>query len=199
VNFTGGVVFMDTLEHLVSIYNRNMAGYEEWKLSDFRNKSKPLEELIKDAVYGLLPTCKQDSHQSQISRDVIKEMQKKLLDPAVIEEIKNCKRFIEIFNLVFCLKIPGFSSLCVYDTALRIGAIFGLYPDGCIFLHAGALEGARNLLGRTKLETLTQYYENDTKYPYIPKACLPKELQILDAHHLENFFCRLKERLLQKS
>jgi hypothetical protein len=189
---------MDTLEHLVSIYNRNMAGYEEWKLSDFRNKSKPLEELIKDAVYGLLPTCKQDSHQSQISRDIIKEMQTRLLAPAVIEELKDCKSFIEIFNLVFRLKISGFSSLCVYNTALRIGAIFGLYPNEYIFLHAGALEGARNLLGRTKLDTITQYYENDPKYPYISKTCLPKELQVLDAHHLENLFCRLKERLLQK-
>lgn len=52
---------MKTLVELVNNYNKNFAGYEIWKLSDFRNRRKTLDELIKDAVWGILPDLKRDS------------------------------------------------------------------------------------------------------------------------------------------
>ena len=106
-----------------------MAGHEDWKLSDFRKKSKPLEELIKDAVYGRLPDTLQDSHQTQIARKVLEEMERRLLDKAIIDKMKKCKDFIELFTIVYDKSIPGFGSLCVYDTSLRLGAIFNIYPE----------------------------------------------------------------------
>jgi hypothetical protein len=187
---------MDTLQHLVSLYNKNMAREENLKLSDFRNRTKPLKEMIKDAVYGQLPNCNQDSHQSQIERDVLEEMKKRLLDPAVIEELKKCKHFDDIFCLIYCLRIPGFGSLCVYDTSLRLGAFFKLYPD-VIYLHRGALTGAKNLLGKEMLAEKMHYFANDKKFPYIFKSSLPDEIQGLEAHHIENFLCRFKERILK--
>nr|WP_263326068.1 hypothetical protein [Neobacillus sp. Marseille-Q6967] len=187
---------METLEYLVYLYNRNMAGPEDNKLSDFRKKSKPLEELIKDAVYGRLPNCNQDSHQSQIDRDVLDEMERRMLDKAIMEELKKSKHFNDIFTLVYCLKVPGFASLCVYDTSLRLGAVLGLFPDA-VFLHRGALHGAKNLLGKDRLKELTKYFADDHAYPYLLKSDLPEEIQTLEAHHIENFFCRFKSRLKQ--
>jgi hypothetical protein len=187
---------MDTLEHLVNLYIKNMAREENLKLSDFRNRTKPLIEMIKDAVYGQLPNCNQDSHQNQIDRDVLEEMEKRLLDPDVIEELNKCKHFDDIFSIVYRLRISGFGSLCVYDTSLRLGAFFNNYPD-VIYLHRGALTGAINLLGKGKLAQKTHYFANDKKFPFIFKSSLPDELQALEAHHIENFLCRFKERILK--
>lgn len=185
---------LETLDHLVYLYNRNMVGHENWKLSDFRKKSKSLEELIKDAVYGRLPNLKQDSHQTQIDRDILDEMEKRLLDKAIVDKMKKCKDFLELFSIVYDKSTTGFGSLCVYDTSIRLGAVLNIYPE-VVFLHCGALEGARNLFGNNKLDTLIINFNEDPKYPCILKDDLPVELQSLEAHHIENFFCRFKERL----
>ena len=72
--------------------------------------------------------------------------------------------------------------------------IFNIYPK-VIFLHRGALVGAKNLLGINTLNAITIYYNEDSRYPYILKEDLSEELHTLEAHHLENFFCRFKDRL----
>ena len=171
-----------------------MAGHEDWKLSDFRKKSKPLEELIKDAVYGRLPDTLQDSHQTQIARKVLEEMERRLLDKAIIDKMKKCKDFIELFTIVYDKSIPGFGSLCVYDTSLRLGAIFNIYPE-VVFLHRGVLVGVKNLLGINTLNTIIINFNEDSRFPYILIEDLPEVLQSLEAHHIENFFCRFKDRL----
>jgi hypothetical protein len=184
---------MTELGALVEKYKKNFAGYEEWKLSDFRNNSKPIEELIRYAVFGILPDLKRDSHQFQISKSVLEEMVRKLQERLIIEELKKCKRFDDIFTVIYELKILNFSSLCVYDTALRIGAMFNLYPE-VIYLHRGALNGAVSLLGKNKLRLHQQFYLNDEKYPYLLKEAFPNELNNLEPHHIENFLCRYKDR-----
>jgi hypothetical protein len=123
-------------------------------------------------------------------------MERRMLDKAIMEELKKGKHFDDIFTLVYCLKVPGFASLCVYDTSLRLGAVFGLYPDA-VFLHRGALHGEKNLFGKERLKELTKYFADDRAYPYLLKSDLPEELQTLEAHQIENFFCRFKSRLEQ--
>lgn len=184
---------MKTLFELVNNYNKNFSGYENWKLSDFRNQRKTLEELIRDAVWGILPDLKRDSHQCQIPSAVLEEMERKLLEPLIIEEFKRCKRFDDIFTIVYELKIPYFSSLCVYDTALRIGAIFDLYPD-VIYLHQGAFDGAIKLIGKSELNKRKKCYLNDEKYPYLKIDDFPREVQSLEPHHVENFLCLNKDK-----
>ncbi|MFP3375418.1 hypothetical protein SB767_02945 [Bacillus sp. SIMBA_069] len=186
---------MKALADLIDIYNKNYARHEEWKLSDFKNRTKSMEELIKDAVWGYLPNLKRDSHQCQISKAVLEEMTKRLLDPLIMEEIKRATCFDDIFIIVYELRIPNFSSLCVYDTALRIGTMFNLYPK-VIYLHRGVLDGIINLIGKMELKKHIKFFLRDEKYPYVTKDCLPMELQILEPHHIENFLCRNKEKIL---
>jgi hypothetical protein len=47
--------------------------------------------------------------------------------------------------------VPGIGELYVYDTALRIGAKLGVFPEK-VYLHAGARIGVRNL-GRDARKT----------------------------------------------
>lgn len=101
---------------------------------------------------------------------------------------------IELFTIVYDESISGLGSLCVYDTSLRFGAIFNIYPE-VFFLHRGALVGAKNLLGLNTLNTIIIYYNEDSRFPYILKEDLPEVLHSLNAYHLENFFCRFKNRL----
>lgn len=90
-----------TLSELVTLYKKNYAGYEEWKLSDFIKRTKSLEELIRDAVWGYFPDLKRDSHQSQMPKNVLKEMVTRLLEPKIIKELNKCKSFDDIFFSCF--------------------------------------------------------------------------------------------------
>jgi hypothetical protein len=65
---------MNFLGNLVHNYKRNYANIELWKLSDFRNQSKSLDELLKDAVWGYLPDRIRDRHQRRIDKEVLEEM-----------------------------------------------------------------------------------------------------------------------------
>ncbi len=184
---------MEQLQELVTIYKRNYEKHEEWKLSDFRNHSKPLEDLIRDAVWGKEPQLNRDSHQYRIPKKTLEEMKEELLQPEIIKELLKCKTFDEIFTMIYVLKAPYFGSLSVYDTSLRLGAIMQLYPD-VIYLHRGALDGARALLGKKVLYRHAKYFCNDKEYPYIKKEILPRELHCLEPYHIENFLCINKRK-----
>lgn len=181
------------LSALVKQYEKNMASYEEWKLSDFRRKDKSIEEHIKDAVWGYLPDRKRDSHQVQLDKDVLEEVTKQLLDQAVINQLNQCKSFDEILVVIYCIKTKGFGALSVYDTALRLGAYYHLYPE-VVYLHRGAEIGAKRLLKLTSTDERIKYFCDDFNYPYLQKDHFPMELQNLTAHHIENFLCRMQKQ-----
>ena len=77
--------------------------------------------------------------------------------------------------------IAGVGPLMIYDTALRIGAYQGLYPEK-VYLHAGTREGSQNMGIKSKESVLE-------------KSCFPEEIQKLDPVHIENFLCIYKNEL----
>jgi hypothetical protein len=181
-----------SLTDLVEIYIRNCLPEEEWELNTFRSEKKDLEDLIESAVWGYLPNLKQNGHQHRIPRTVLNEMNNKLHDSAIVNELGKCKKFDDIFTIVYCLKVPNFNSLCVYDTAHRLGAKLNLYPT-VIYLHSGALEGAIKLLGTDMLSKVVKYYMKDNEFPYIKIEDLPQELSKLTPYQIVNFLCRKKD------
>lgn len=185
---------MKNLRELVEIYNRNHAKNEDWKLSDFKKGSKPLGELIEDAVWGKEPRLNRDKHQFRVPKKTLEEMARLLRDPAIIEEIKRCKSFDDIFVVVYESKIKNFGPLAVYDTTLRLGAIFGYYPR-VVYLHQGAYEGAVNLLGKEVVEIKSKYFCGNRAYPYITVEILPDPLNKMEPYHIENFLCIYKKVL----
>jgi hypothetical protein len=121
-------------------------------------------------------------------------MIKKLNDPLINAELKKCKHFDEIFTIVYELRIEGFGSLAVYDTALRLGAFFGYYPE-VIYLHQGALVGANELLGKEEVSNNSKYFCGNPDYSYITQGTLPHPLDKLESYHIENFLCINKNKL----
>jgi hypothetical protein len=188
------VTDMKSLTDLVNIYNKNVLGIEDWQLSDFKRRNKPIADMIEDAVYGYLPDRKRDSHQRRISKETLDKMVSILRERKYLEELEKSKTFDGIFTIVYVLSVPNFRELCVYDTALRLGAYLNLYPE-VVYLHRGTLEGAKYLLGDAKLKRMIKYFSNDKKFPYVAKEVFPEELQKLKPYHIENFLCHMKDRI----
>jgi hypothetical protein len=92
--------------------------------------------------------------------------------------------FDELFDLVEAIirPIPKIGELAVYDTALRIGARFGLEPDK-VYVHAGTRDGLKALgfSGRERIVEL-----ND----------LPRPIRRLSAREAEDLLCIYKSQLL---
>jgi hypothetical protein len=99
-----------------------------------------------------------------------------------INKIAACKNFDSLHNLIkSILNIPGAAEMFWYDTAFRIGINLKIYPEK-VYLHRGTRDGAKNLglqFGRYALEI----------------SELPKELQRLKPHQIEDFFCVFKDSL----
>src|SRR5689334_5588626 len=91
-------------------------------------------------------------------------------------ELKRCKNFDEILTLVKNSRVPGFGQLAIYDTALRIGHCTGKLPEK-VYLHAGTRVGARF------------YKIAHANEDYILPEELPKELQDMPPHDVEDFLC----------
>lgn len=77
--------------------------------------------------------------------------------------------------------IHGIGPLCVYDVALRIGALLG-FPPAEVYLHRGSLAGARAL-------------GLDVTARSLPLSAFPAELRRLHAWEIENFLCVYKDAL----
>lgn len=77
--------------------------------------------------------------------------------------------------------IPKIGELTVYDTALRVGARFGLEPSR-VYVHAGTRDGARAL----GFDGHRQYIEMDE---------LPASSRRLRAREAEDMLCIYKKRL----
>lgn len=164
------------------------------EVSDFRQCSKFLEELIEDAVWGRDPRLNRDKHQFRIPKKTLVEMVKILQRPEIVEEIKIFQNFDEIFTIVYESRTHNFGSLAVYDTALRLGAVFGYYPN-VVYLHQGALEGAIELPGKDLVDKNSKYFCGNPDYPYISKEIQPGPLNVLEPYHIENFLCIYKNKL----
>ena len=77
------------------------------------------------------------------------------------------------------------TDLLHYDITLRIGAVYGIFPEDLVYLHAGALDGAKalkqHLYSQLKVET------PNVKLSDIVNAV--PELQGFTAYDIEHFLC----------
>lgn len=76
--------------------------------------------------------------------------------------------------------IPFIGSLTIYDVAVRISARFSIEPEK-VYLNAGAKEGARVLLGVTKIDSVVDI------------SIFGETLSQLTSIHIENFLCIYKK------
>lgn len=144
---------------------------------DFYRESKNIDELIHKAVFAILPDGKRNPHQRRISEHIFKDVEKNILK--IKETFNNFKTFDEILSVIEENKVKGFGKLAVYDTALRIGMYFNIYPKA-VYMHAGTKGGARNLGLNVKRE-------------YIPKNEFPQSFMVLEPYEIECILCIYKD------
>lgn len=125
--------------------------------------NRPIEDIIRSCV------CNRHGHQYCISGAAVDEAVKRLVVSEVILSDLHRKPFIEHGKFVkgFCDfeelydfvrsvigEITGIGPLTIYDTAKRIGHLLqpAIYPKQYVYLAAGAMDGAKKLLGAKSLE-----------------------------------------------
>lgn len=145
--------------------------------------AQSINDAIKKAAESLVPrspekskqpNTKRHSHQRRLVRGVIDDAVTTLRD----KRFRRRMPFTQIFGIVTesIAAIPGAGPLYIYDVALRIGAYLKSYPDE-VYLHAGALKGAKRLFpGRRLNRTISQ-------------DSFPTEYGGLAPYEIENLLC----------
>lgn len=151
------------------------------RLLHFFKIQPSFERAVEVAALAITPSGKRHAHQRRIPADTLRESARRLL--AAGHRIRQCRSFEELHRVVqqTAGEIKGIGPLTVYDTALRLGAYVGFYPQK-VFLHAGTTEGARRL---------GLNYQRRA----VPMAELPSALQRLKPHEVEDLLCIYKNRL----
>jgi len=106
------------------------------------------EEAVSRAALAQLPSERRPGqynrhpHQYRIPGRVLEESRTRLI--ANISRLRAARTFDDLLRMVAEIigPISGIGELAVYDTALRIGARFNLFPKK-VYLHAGTRDGAR--------------------------------------------------------
>jgi hypothetical protein len=139
------------------------------------------EDAVSRAALAQLPKGKRHWHQRRIPRASLEQSREHLL--ASLPTLRGAGTLDELFDIVNALirPIPEIGELAVYDTAVRIGARFGLEPEN-VYVHAGTRDGAR-VLGFDGGRYVIEMNE------------LPEPIRRLSGREAEDFLCRYKSKL----
>lgn len=162
----------------------NLYEFKQWAIDkDF--------DMIVDKAFYIDGSKKRYSHQYCIKSTAYEDYRKKVKE--LKAEISNAKYFDEILEFLTLRgvkknfeHINGIGELTEYDIALRIGACYGIYPQK-VYLHAGTREGAKRIGIKTY------------KRKYLEISELPKWLQVVEPHLIEDFLCICKDCLSEDS
>lgn len=127
------------------------------------------------------------SHQAHMRNSTIEEVASVL--KKIESELKKSKDFEALYDEVKKIKVWGFGPLAKYDFSLRYGYKHGLKPEKYVYLHAGTLEGAKEL---KRLKPSMKWFNGEE---LLLVDDLPAPLQKLESIDIENLLCIFKERL----
>jgi hypothetical protein len=161
--------------------------YIEWlrpererELSLFRDAPTD-EDAISNAALARDPeTRKRHPHQRRIPPASLEASKRRLLKNLTL--VRSTTSFEELIELVDHLIRPldRVGELVVYDTALRIGARFGLEPKK-VYVHCGTRDGIRKLGLDSRRDTI----EMDE---------IPAPIWKLEPREAEDFMCAYDDR-----
>jgi hypothetical protein len=131
------------LSALVDEYIQQFRRGRERELRYFR-LLRTDEGAVSQAALAKLPSGKRHPHQYRIPSASLEASRRQLLGN--IAAIRGATSFSALFDFIeqILLPIDRIGELVVFDTALRIGARFGLEPEE-VYLHRGTRDGARKL------------------------------------------------------
>ena len=157
------------------------------ELWHFRSRARTDEEAVSDAALARRPNGKRHPHQYRIPLASLRKSRRLLLKN--LPKIRRKKSFQELIDLVEDLteEVERWGELAVYDTALRIGARFGLEPEK-VYVHRGTRDGVHKLRldGKLRFDGRRETIELDD---------LPAPIRKLKPREAEDFLCIYKKRL----
>lgn len=143
---------------------------------------------LKDALYVAAKSINaqgsKHSHQRRIPAETLDSFASNLA--RMEAQINRSQDFHTLWSIIKKVGegIKGIGPLTVYDTALRISAFLGKKPDR-VYLHCGALKGARKILGKVKGE-------------YLNLSAFPSIFHNMEPADVEDFLCIYKDQLDQE-
>lgn len=146
---------------------------------DYYETLDSIEDVIDNAAMAIKHNGKKHEHQHRIKTDVLRTVRNKLINNK--NDITKVNNFEDIMGIVKKCSVKGFGKLSCYDTSLRIGFYFKIYPQE-VYLHAGTRKGAKGL------------GVNQPKRS-IKKESLPEPLKKLEPYEIEAFFCVYRKEL----
>lgn len=167
------------LRELVNHYKKNFRPRRQFE-ARFSQMSC-LKEAIRVAALALREDGKMESHQRRVGSVALSEFEETLQE--IRRQIAGCKKFDDLYDVLYENRTDRIGPLTVYDTAIRIAAYLGLQPES-VYLHAGARVGANNLglssdKGKVAMEDI------------------PEPLKKLTSDEIEDFLCIYKKCLSQ--
>ncbi len=165
-------MFREIIENYKKYHRQNL----EKELNDFL-PSDEFKILLQRVAYCRGKDGKKYAHQYRITKlacDHSYQILKKLSYEG-IQDFDSLHRYLTD-NLI---SVRGVGKLYIYDATLRIGNHLGFEPD-LIYLHAGTLEGAKNL-------------ELPTRKGYLKVVDLPQALRKLEPKVIEAVLCIYKD------
>jgi len=159
-------------------------------------KSLPLNLAIRKAALARYGNGEKHPHQELIDDQILKKFADNLVQD--IDLIEQSKSFSDLLDIVSNARINGIGALTIYDTAHRIGAKLGVFPD-YVYLHRGTLFGAislfkqkevRNLL---KLEGSIKHVAVNKLTEKLSKKDFPKIFHSLECFEIEDILCIYKK------
>ncbi len=166
-----------SLEAVVRHYVKHHRTSAQDELAQFRDQPSD-EAAVAMAALAEDAGGRRFSHQFRIQRTALEAAHRKLVPAAADLAAQRSfgslyRRIEEILN-----PVAGLGLLYKYDTALRIGARFGILPQQ-VFLHAGTRAGAAAL-------------GLDADQRFLFMRDFPPELRVVEPHQLEDILCIYK-------
>lgn len=132
-----------------------------------------------------------NSHQKCVSTTAITGFVDALQSSSILS--KTYKNFEQLYDDVNALRCPGLGDLFVYDAALRIAYDKKVLPRNHVYLHSGALTGAK-LLEQRNLISLKPHlsaWRNGGRH-CVPISTFCKLFPHMSSMDIENFLCIAK-------
>lgn len=152
----------------------------------YKNKKFVFDKMVADyVIYG--------SHQNRVVRGKYFRYKHETLEPAeniLVTSFPLLKRHTDFDSLHADVKkliggIKNIKHLTIYDAALRLGFLIGVFPDKNVYVYSGAWDGLKGL----QYDKQHHFSYTFTKPGVYDVKNFPSDLGLLDSMFIEDFLC----------
>ncbi len=168
------------LKEIVDAYIEDYKDNVDYEIKEIKKAN--FEEVLKKVGRGKFLDGGHLDHLKRLTEEALRNALLILI--SFRKQIKSCKNFHEIFELIheeIEREVYGIGEMYTYDISFYLSINLGFKPK-YVYLHKGTRIGARKL-------------GLDVKRDYISKNEFPQEFQNLEIYDIENLLCIYKKYL----